>query len=238
MSYLTPAQAAAQFISLLVFIAAGRWYVIPWLNTRPRADALIALLWVHVFRYVALQVFSAQRTGFPISDGGALEIVTGDVAGAVMAFVAIALLRRRRRLAIPLAWLLVAETAFDTVSNIHGGVREHLMGAASGVTWLILVFFVPVVVVSAVLLAWQLYSRRGEALDATTARDRRTAVSRALQAAGWGERTLSPRPPRQDRNHPFEEDHHESRSSTHCHQRCSRAYALLRGGDRDDAARR
>ena len=238
MSDLLPAQASAQLLSLIVFGAIARWYAVPWLRSLPRADALIALLWVHVFRYVALQVFSAQRDGFPISDGGAVEIVVGDVAGAIMAFVTIALLRRRKRLAIPLAWLLVAETAYDTVSNIHGGVREHLMGAASGVTWLILVFFVPVVVVSAVLLAWQLYSRRGEALDATTARDRRTAVSRALQAAGWGERTLSPRPPRQDRNHPFEEDHHESRSSTHCHQRCSRAHALLRAGDRDDAERR
>jgi hypothetical protein len=47
------------------------------------------------------------------------------------------------------------------------------MGAASGVTWMVLVFFVPMVVVSAVLIAWQLISRRGEALDA----DNRSAGS-------------------------------------------------------------
>jgi hypothetical protein len=164
MNYLTPAQASAQFISLIVFAAASRWYVVPWLNARPRADALIALLWVHVFRYVALQVFSAQHGGFPISDGGAMEIVIGDVAGAAMAFAAIVLLRWKSGIGILLAWALVAETAYDTVTNIHGGVREHLMGAASGVTWMILVFFVPAVVVSCVLLAWQLYARRGEAL--------------------------------------------------------------------------
>jgi hypothetical protein len=130
-----------------------------------RADALIGLLWVQVFRYVALQAFSAQGSGFPISDDGAMEIVVGDVAGAVMAFVAIVLLRSRVRLAVPLTWLLVVETAYDTVTNIQGGVREHLMGAASGVTWMILVYFVPTVVVSAVLLAWQLHARRGEALN-------------------------------------------------------------------------
>jgi hypothetical protein len=39
------------------------------------------------------------------------------------------------------------------------------LGAASGVTWMILVYFVPTVVVSAVLLAWQLHARRGEALN-------------------------------------------------------------------------
>ena len=176
MNYLLPAQASAQLLSLVVFSAIAQWYVSPWLKSRPRADALIALLWVHVFRYVALQVFSAQQTGFPISDGGAMEIVVGDVAGAVIAFVTIALLRHRVRFAVPLAWLLVAETAYDTVSNIQGGVHEHLMGAASGVTWLVLIFFVPIVVVSAVLIAWQLYSRRGEALDflATPDRDRQS----------------------------------------------------------------
>src|SRR5262245_2367439 len=165
MNYLLPAQASAQLLSLIVFGAIARWYAVPWLKRRPRADALIALLWVHVFRYVALQVFSAQRDGFPISDGGAMEIVVGDVAGAFMAFVTIALVRRGMRLAIPLAWLLVAETTYDTVSNIHGGVREHLMGAASGVTWFVLVFFVPMVVISVALLVWQLYSRRSEAID-------------------------------------------------------------------------
>jgi hypothetical protein len=170
MSYLTPAQASAQFITLFVLVMAARWYIIPWLNSHARADALIALLWVHVFRYVALQVFSAQHTGFPISDGGAMEIVVGDVAGAVIAFITIALLRHRIRLAIPLAWLLAAETAYDTVSNIRGGVQEHLMGAASGVTWMILVFFVPMVVVSGVLMVWQLYARRGENLDSSQAR--------------------------------------------------------------------
>src|SRR5262249_25660007 len=58
-----PAQAAAQFISLFVFAFAARWYVAPWLQAQSRAGALTALLWVHVFRYVALQVFAAQREG-------------------------------------------------------------------------------------------------------------------------------------------------------------------------------
>jgi hypothetical protein len=172
-SYLTPAQAGAQFVSLFVFISIAIWYVAPWLNIRSRADALIALLWVHVFRYVALQVFSSQRDGFPISDGGAMEIVIGDVAGAVIAFVSIILLRNRTRLAVPLVWLLAAETIYDTISNIRGGVREHLMGAAGGITWMILVFFVPMVVVSLGLIIWQLISRRSEALDASVSSDLR-----------------------------------------------------------------
>ena len=173
MNYLFPAQAGAQLLSLFVYGVIARWYVVPWLKSQTRADALIALLWVHVFRYVALQVFSAQRSGFAISDDGAMDIVIGDVAGALIAFITIALLRYRARFAILLTWVLVAETLYDTVSNIRGGVEEHLMGAAGGVTWMILVFFVPMVITSVVLLTWQLYSRRSEALDIVFRHDRR-----------------------------------------------------------------
>jgi hypothetical protein len=164
MSILLPAQAFAQLLSVIVFAAIARWYVVPWLRNQARADALIALLWVHVFRYVALQVFSAQRDGFPISDGGAMDIMVGDLLGAILAFITIALLRHRVRFAIPLAWLLSAATVYDTISNIRGGIDEHLMGAASGVSWMVLSFFVPMVVVSTVLLVWQLAARRNEPL--------------------------------------------------------------------------
>jgi hypothetical protein len=166
MNHLVPAQAGAQFISLALFITMARWYVVPWLGKRDRADALIALLWIHVFRYVALQVFAAQREGFPISSSGALEIVIGDVGGAIIAFSAIMLLRQRIAAGAVLCWLLVAETTIDTFLNIRGGIEEQLMGAASGVTWMILVFFVPAVVVSVGLLAWQLVARRTEAISA------------------------------------------------------------------------
>jgi hypothetical protein len=165
MSALIPAQAGAQLISLVIYVAIARWYVAPWLAGRARAEALIALLWLHVFRYVALQIFSAQQQGFPISTGGALEIVVGDVGGAIIAFAAIVLLRRRALAGVMLCWLLVAETVTDTVLNIRGGIEENLMGAATGVVWMVLVSYVPAVVVSVGLLAWQLIARRHEALS-------------------------------------------------------------------------
>jgi len=181
MNHLVPAQAGAQLVTLLVFIAVARWYVAPWLATRGRAEALIGLLWVHVFRYVALQIFAAQREGFPISMGGALEIVIGDVGGAIIAFATIVLLRQRAFAGVILCWLLVAETATDTFLNIRGGVEEHLMGATTGVTWLILVFFVPAIIVSVGLMAWQLVSRRHEALAEESEPNQPSVASGRLQ---------------------------------------------------------
>lgn len=165
MTFLQPAQAAAQLFSLVVFGTMARWYVAPWLRTLERSAALVPLVWIHVFRYVALQSFSAQRDGFPISNGGVRDIVGGDVAGAIIAFATLVALRYRPRVAIPLAWLLVAETTIDTAINIRGGIHENLMGAAGGVTWLIIGFYVPLLIVSVGLIIWQLYTRRGEPVD-------------------------------------------------------------------------
>ena len=181
MNHLVPAQAGAQLITLVIFITLARWYVVPWLAKRERADALFALLWVNVVRYVALNVFVAQRDGFPISNHGALEIVVGDVAGTIIAFTAIVLLRQRAFAGVVLCWLLVIETATDTFLNIRGGVEEHLMGAASGVTWMVLVFFVPAVIVSIGLLAWQLVSRRNEPLAETAQRNSAPLATNRLQ---------------------------------------------------------
>src|SRR2546427_11809177 len=164
---LQAAQALAEASSLAVFATMAIWYVAPWLKSRGRAAALAPLLWVHVFRYVALQTVSAQHAGFPISDSGRDEIIYGDVGGPILAAVAIVALRRRARWSIPLVWLLVAETAFDTVSNVIGGIRERLFGASSGVTWFILSFYVPRIIVSLGLLVGQLYTRRGQALAAS-----------------------------------------------------------------------
>jgi hypothetical protein len=166
---LKAALGLSQLFSLMVFVTIARWYVMPWLRLQERATALIALLWPHVFGYVALQAYSAQHAGFPISDSGVNRIVYGDVGGMILALIAITTLRYEARAAIALVWLLLAATAVDTVLNVAGGIREHLFGAATGVTWMVVSFYVPLLMVSLGLTVWQLYSRQGEPLRRSVA---------------------------------------------------------------------
>jgi hypothetical protein len=72
-------------------------------------------------------------------------------------------LQYRLRLAPVLVWLFVAEATLDLVNATIAGVREQLFATASGVTWLILTFYVQLLWVSLGLIVWQLYSRRLEA---------------------------------------------------------------------------
>jgi hypothetical protein len=99
-----------------------------------------------------------------------LIIVIGYLLGAALAFATLFALRYRARFAIPLAWLLVAETIVNTAFIIRNGASEQLFGQARAVGWLAVCFYVPLVMVSLVLLVWQLYSRRGEALGSGDAK--------------------------------------------------------------------
>jgi hypothetical protein len=170
-----PATAAtlARGLSFVVFGLMAFWYVVPWLRALGRADALVALLWVHAFRHVALHLVSTQRAGFPISDHGRDRILYGDVLAMTLAVTALVALRYRSRLAIPLVWVFVAETAADVVSIFGIVAREHLARFVNGMSWLISSFYVPLVMVSFALIVWQLVARWGEPFTLPTRNEER-----------------------------------------------------------------
>lgn len=161
---LMSAAMLAMLVSFVAYITAAAWYAVPRLRTVSLAAAVTPLLWIHVYRYVALQLFSAQLTGFGISNVGRNEIVFGDVIGALLALATLHAFRHAWRFAVPLAWVFVAATVIDLGNAAFVGVREGLFDKATGVSWLILTFYVPALWVSVALVAWQLLTNPRRAL--------------------------------------------------------------------------
>jgi len=159
---LMSAAALASVLSFVMFAIMAALYAAPWLAGRHRAEALTPLLWVHAFRHVALQIYSAQQFGFSVSNGARDQIAAGDVTCMVLALISIVALHYRIRVAPVLVWALVAATIFDLLNATIAGVREQLFATASGLTWLILTFYVPLLWVSIGLIVWQLCSRSKE----------------------------------------------------------------------------
>jgi hypothetical protein len=158
---------AAATLSFIFAALAAKWYAAPWLRARPRAAALVPLLWIHALRYIALQIFSAQAAGFDVPEDVRDRIAYGDVLSALLAFAAIIALHHRAAVGVGLAWLFSAVGILDLLGAVVGGIQANLFDKAAGVTWLILTFYVPVLGVSHVLIIWQLVSRRGEPLSST-----------------------------------------------------------------------
>jgi len=160
----TAAAALANILNFILLTMIAAWYVAPWLARKERAAALTVLLWVQAFRHVALQIFSAQRFGFAVSDSTRDQIAAGDLIGMLLAIAAIVALRYRWRFAPVLVWLLVAETLVDLVYTSLLGVQEQLFASASNLTWLIVSFYVPLLWVNLGLIVWQMYARGDEPL--------------------------------------------------------------------------
>ena len=140
------------------------WYVGPWAGRRSLADALSVLVWVHAFRYIALEIFSAQKFGWNVPDDVADQIIYGDVISTVIAIVALVALRYRLQAARWIVWLLVVVTFVDLGNAGVQGATNELFEETFGVPWLILIFYVPALWVTGVMMAWQLVTRRGDPL--------------------------------------------------------------------------
>ena len=153
-----------QLISIAIYSLIALWYVVPWLKKQDRIDALTALLWIHVFRYLVLYIFTARREGYTISDQAALELVVGDLAGATIGLAAIILLRWRARLGMAFSWLLVIETIGDLFAATYYRRIEPPRPDAIGPWWFVYAFFGPLILVGTVLLVWQMVARRKEPL--------------------------------------------------------------------------
>jgi hypothetical protein len=164
MTELTAAALVAMVLSFVVFITAAAWYAVPWLRAVALGAALTPLLWIHAFRYVALQLFSAQEFGFAVPDPTRDQIVYGDLIGMGLALATLCALHYRWRLAIPLAWVFVVATVLDLSNAAVMGIREDLFDKATDVSWLILTFYVPALWVSVALVVWQLWTRRDQRL--------------------------------------------------------------------------
>src|SRR5438093_5223438 len=112
----TTALLLANTLTFVVYVTLAVWYVVPWIRNQAWNVALAPLLWVHSFRHVALQVYSAQKAGLAIPDQLRDQIALGDVAGMLLALICLIALRKPVRVTIPLIWLFVLVTLADLLN--------------------------------------------------------------------------------------------------------------------------
>lgn len=173
---LLTANSIASLLTLVAFAMVALWYLAPALNRKPLGVALTALLWFHAFRYVALQIFSAAAVGGLNASSGTLQTIAfGDLVTAVLALISIAALRRGLGAASVLVWATAIIGTADLVSATVAGIGGHLIDTASNWSWFILAVYVPVLWITAVMIFWQLLTRRNEPLTSVAAARSRTS---------------------------------------------------------------
>ena len=139
-------------LSLVAFALIARWHVAPRLANRSLEDALVPLLWIHVFRYAPLTLYAPGQVDARIPADAAAAVAYGDLVAALFAFVALLAVKHRWRGAIALTWIFTvvgtADLAFATLKAVRAEMYRYPMGW----NWYILNFYVPMLVVSQVMI--------------------------------------------------------------------------------------
>jgi hypothetical protein len=149
---------------LMSFVASGlvAWlFIVPWLETRERDDALLALVLPHTTRFAGLSFLVPGVVSASLPPAFAAPAAYGDLVAAILAVVAIVALARRAALATTLVWVFnvwgTADFLFAYYQGLVGvGVDASALGAA---------FFIPTAIVPALLVThglifWILVRRR------------------------------------------------------------------------------
>lgn len=137
------------------FLAAGLFakrVALPWLATRPREEALAPLLWVHVLRYLPLGLLAPGQVDVGAERRALVIIAAGDWIASILAIVVLSVLYTRRATALRWAWLFAVASMLDIVVALSLGLGSGIYRHPLGVGWYVLTVYVPVVVVSQVLI--------------------------------------------------------------------------------------
>ena len=135
-------------LSLTVFGLIAKWFVAPWLSEKPFHLALIVLIFPHALRHVGLTFMVPGLVGESLPNDFAWTAAYGDFVAGLLALTSLVALRNSWVLALPLVWLFNIVGTLDLAHALsHADAVPHL-----GTTWYIPTFFVPVLLVTHVMV--------------------------------------------------------------------------------------
>jgi hypothetical protein len=139
-------------LSLLAYALIAAWFVAPRLAKLPLREALLPLVMVHLFRYVALTLITPSQVSDKLPDTAAHLIAYGDVASSILAFIAAIFLRYRLPGALLVTWLFAAVSLVDLVDAFIQGVGSNFSGFHLGFNWYVITFYVPALIVTTIMV--------------------------------------------------------------------------------------
>ena len=142
-------------LSLVVWSVIAAFLLAPWLNGKPRHEALLWLSLPHAFRHVGMVFLVPGMNARPLPADFAGPAAYGDLASGVLALLAIVALRSRWSAAVALVWL------FNVVGTVDlaNALRHVDVAPLFGASWYIPTMLVPLLLVTHVMIFKRLLAR-------------------------------------------------------------------------------
>lgn len=148
-------------LTLIIFALIAKWYIVPRLSKLSLADALIPLLLIHTFRYTPMTLLVAGQASSDVPDYVAKSIAYGDLISSVLALVTVLMLKFRATGAVAAAWIFNIVGVLDIINALRLGVGEKLYDYPLGFNWYILNYYVPVLIVThVIMISWLIKKKK------------------------------------------------------------------------------
>lgn len=147
------------YFSLASFALIAWWYVVPALRGRTFSEAITPILLLHSFRHFGLFYLTSTAIPSPPPAGFAAPTAYGDLLTALLAFAALASVRKNHPIAVPTVWLFNLVGFVDLAVATVNAQRFNLVSYSIGVAYLLPILVVPALIVTHLLAFWLLLRR-------------------------------------------------------------------------------
>ena len=146
-----------QFVSSLIVISLlARWVLVPWLSKQSQRDALFWLTIPHAFRYIGMVFLVPGVVAQPLPDYFAIPAAYGDLLAAVLALLALIMLRAGWAGAVGMVWLFNVVGTLDLLNALRHLEVVPYFGSA----WYIPTMLVPLLLVTHFMIFTRLLKAR------------------------------------------------------------------------------
>jgi hypothetical protein len=147
-------------LSFVVYGLLAKWYVAPLLDRLQPHNALIALVFPHALRHLGLTILVPVVVDPNFPREWSVPMAIGDVIAQLLALACLVALRSRASVAIGLLWIFNVFGLLDLVFVMAQGIRLDVTRFHFGAFWFLSTFWLPVLVISHVLIFRRLLYRR------------------------------------------------------------------------------
>ncbi len=140
--------ALSVLMSMVSSVLIAKLYAWPWLRTKDREQALVALIAPHMFlRFIGLSFLVAGVVSPSLPAGFAIDAAYGDFLAGILAIVATVALSARASWAIAAAWVFNLWGTADLLLAFYNGPHFRLNPESLGAA-----FFIPTAIVPPLLV--------------------------------------------------------------------------------------
>jgi hypothetical protein len=146
-------------LSFIVYGLLAKWYVAPALDKWQLNDALVALVFPHALRHLGLTILVPVVVDPNFPREWSVPMAIGDVIAQLMALACLVALRSRAAWSIGLVWIFNVFGFLDLVFVMAQGIRLDVTRFQFGAFWFLSTFWLPVLIISHILIFQRLLKR-------------------------------------------------------------------------------